>query len=155
WRRSTTKTICRSSGRSTRRRTRSFSLSRCLAVMSRSARREAPPSSAWWALTLRSLPPFRHRNSGPSRQRWCGTTGPLEAGHSAAGPEEAAMKVIIYGDFNCPYSYLASQRADLLSRAGAGVDWRAVEHNRGLPVTGSRSDSDPAMWDRELAEVDS
>jgi 2-hydroxychromene-2-carboxylate isomerase len=63
------------------------------------------------------------------------------------------MNVIVYGDFNCPYSYLASQRADLPSRAGVAVDWRAVEHDRGLPVTGSRSDSDRAAWDRELAEV--
>ena len=63
------------------------------------------------------------------------------------------MTVIVYGDFNCPYSYLASQRADLLSPAGVAVDWRAVEHDRGLPVTGSRSDSDRAAWDRELAEV--
>ena len=67
---------------------------------------------------------------------------------------EVVMTVIIYGDFNCPYSYLASQRADLLSRMGiTEVDWRAVEHDRGLPVTGSRSDSDRAAWDRELAEV--
>ena len=63
------------------------------------------------------------------------------------------MDVIIYGDFNCPYSYLASQRADLLNRARVAVDWRAVEHDRGLPVTGSRSDSDRAAWERELAEV--
>jgi 2-hydroxychromene-2-carboxylate isomerase len=63
------------------------------------------------------------------------------------------MNVIVYGDFNCPYSYLASQRADLLIRAGVAVDWRAVEHDRGLPVTGSRSDRDRAAWDRELAEV--
>ena len=63
------------------------------------------------------------------------------------------MTVIIYGDFNCPYSYLASQRADLLSRAGVTVDWRAVEHGPGLPVTGSRSDRDQAGWDRELAEA--
>ena len=63
------------------------------------------------------------------------------------------MTAIIYGDFNCPYSYLASQRADLLSRAGVAVDWRAVEHDRGLPVTGSRSDSDRTTWDRERAEV--
>ena len=63
------------------------------------------------------------------------------------------MTMMVYGDFNCPYSYLASQRADLLSRAGVAVDWRAVEHDRGLPVTGSRSDSDRATWDRELAEV--
>jgi 2-hydroxychromene-2-carboxylate isomerase len=63
------------------------------------------------------------------------------------------MNVIVYGDFNCPYSYLASQRADLLNRAGVAVNWRAVEHDRGLPVTGSQSDSDRAAWDRELAEV--
>jgi DSBA-like thioredoxin domain len=63
------------------------------------------------------------------------------------------MNVIVYGDFNCPYSYLASQRADLLSQAGVAVDWRAAEHDRGLPVTGSRSDRDQAAWDRELAEV--
>jgi DSBA-like thioredoxin domain len=72
---------------------------------------------------------------------------------SAADSEEAAMTVIIYGDFNCAYSYLASQRADLLSRAGVAADWRAVEHDPGLPVTGSRSDRDRAVWDRELAEV--
>ncbi|MDQ2875216.1 MAG: DsbA family protein [Actinomycetota bacterium] len=63
------------------------------------------------------------------------------------------MTVIIYGDFNCPYSYLASQRADLVSRAGVAVDWRPAEHDPALPVTGSRSDGDQAMWDRELTEV--
>ena len=62
------------------------------------------------------------------------------------------MTVIIYGDFNCPYSYLASQRADRLRKAGLAVDWRAVEHDRRLPVTGP-SGSDRASWDRELAEV--
>lgn len=64
------------------------------------------------------------------------------------------MSVIIYGDFNCPYSYLASQRADLLGRSGTAlVDWRAVQHDRGLPLTGSRSDGDRVVWDQELAEV--
>jgi 2-hydroxychromene-2-carboxylate isomerase len=63
------------------------------------------------------------------------------------------VTVIIYGDFNCPYSYLASQRADLLNKAGIAVDWRAVEHDRRLPVTGSRTDTDRAGWERELAEV--
>ena len=39
------------------------------------------------------------------------------------------MHLIVYGDFNCPYSYLASQRVDELARLGqAGVEWRAVEH---------------------------
>jgi hypothetical protein len=63
------------------------------------------------------------------------------------------MSVIVYGDFNCPYSYLASQRADLLSRAGVVVDWRAVEHDRGPLVTGGRSDRDREAWERELAQV--
>ncbi|MGH3213214.1 MAG: DsbA family protein [Trebonia sp.] len=63
------------------------------------------------------------------------------------------MTVIIYGDFNCPYSYLASQRADRLRKAGVAVDWRAVEHDRGLPVTGLQSGSGQAAWGRELAEV--
>ena len=63
------------------------------------------------------------------------------------------MTVIIYGDFNSPYSCLASQRADLLSKARVAVDWRAVEHDRGLPVTGSRPDGDRDAQDRELAEV--
>lgn len=63
------------------------------------------------------------------------------------------MTVTIYGDFNCPYSYLASQRADRLRRAGIAVDWRAAEHDRGLPTAGLPSAGDQASWDRELAEV--
>jgi hypothetical protein len=63
------------------------------------------------------------------------------------------MTVIIYGDFNCPSSYLASQRADRLREAGVAVDWRAVEHDRGLPMTGLPSGGERASWARELAEV--
>ena len=64
------------------------------------------------------------------------------------------IPVVIYGDFNCPYSYLASQRADLLSRTRSlAVDWRAVEHDSRLPLTGSRPDGGRAARDRELAEV--
>lgn len=64
------------------------------------------------------------------------------------------MPLIIYGDFNCPYSCLASQRADQLMRSGlAQIEWRAVEHDRGLPHSGRPSAADHADWDRELAEV--
>ena len=64
------------------------------------------------------------------------------------------MTVIVYGDFNCLYGYLASQRADQLIRTGtAEIDWRAIEHNRQLPVTGIRSDPGRADWERELDEA--
>jgi hypothetical protein len=67
---------------------------------------------------------------------------------------EDTMKVIVHGDFNCPYSDLASQRAGRLIRGGAArVDWRAVEHDCGLALTGTSSDADGWAWDRELAEV--
>jgi hypothetical protein len=50
------------------------------------------------------------------------------------------VKVIVYGDFNCVYCYLAAQRADRLDRDGkAEVEWRAVEHRPRLPATGVSS----------------
>ena len=68
--------------------------------------------------------------------------------------QEGTVPVIIYGDFNCPYSYLASQRADRLIRGGmARIDWRAVEHDRALAVTGTRAGHSSGAWERELAEV--
>jgi 2-hydroxychromene-2-carboxylate isomerase len=64
------------------------------------------------------------------------------------------MKVIVYGDFNCPYCYLASQRAGRLSRGGpAEIDWRAIEHNRALAMTGTPAGASRAAWDKELADV--
>lgn len=64
------------------------------------------------------------------------------------------MSVIIYGDFNCPRSYLASQRATALAVQGiAEIDWRAVEHEPGLPLTGTPSDADEKKWQSALAEV--
>lgn len=64
------------------------------------------------------------------------------------------MRLIVYGDFNCPYSYLASQRADALQRLGlAEIDWRAVEHDPWLSRTGTPSGAHAEAWRRELAEV--
>lgn len=47
------------------------------------------------------------------------------------------MTIVIYGDFDCPYSYLASLRADeLLGLGVAEIDWRAVVPDRGRPGGG-------------------
>lgn len=35
----------------------------------------------------------------------------------------------VYGDFNCPWSYLSWRRSELLRRDGAEIDWRTVEHD--------------------------
>lgn len=44
-----------------------------------------------------------------------------------------ARQLRIYGDFNCPWSYLAERRARLLAGHGVVVDWRAVEHEPRRP----------------------
>ena len=42
--------------------------------------------------------------------------------------------IVVYGDFNCPFSALASARIGYLERHGlAEVDWRAVEHAPDIP----------------------
>lgn len=65
------------------------------------------------------------------------------------------MKLIVYGDFNCPYSCLASARVDnLLERELAEIDWRAVEHDPSLPTPSQDDDgSIAAVLDSEVAEV--
>jgi hypothetical protein len=51
-------------------------------------------------------------------------------GHGQASPDELSevRHLVVYGDFNCPWSYLVSRRAALLSTNGLQIDWRAVEH---------------------------
>jgi predicted DsbA family dithiol-disulfide isomerase len=49
----------------------------------------------------------------------------------------ARLQLTIYGDFNCPFSALASVRADALLAIGAyEIDWRAVQHDTALPAAG-------------------
>ncbi len=59
-------------------------------------------------------------------------------------------RLTIYGDFNCPFSALASVRADVL-RAGDAyeIDWRAVQHDTAIPTAGEAVEGDTAA---ELAE---
>jgi predicted DsbA family dithiol-disulfide isomerase len=65
------------------------------------------------------------------------------------------MELIVYGDFNCPYSCLASALSDRLIQLGrAKVEWRAVEHDPTIPIPSPPVDGEAAaMFDRELNEV--
>lgn len=65
------------------------------------------------------------------------------------------MRLVVYGDFNCPYSCLASSRVDgLVDRGVADVEWRAVEHDPAIPAAGQPVAGDLAETiDREIAEV--
>jgi len=59
-------------------------------------------------------------------------------------------RLTIYGDFNCPFSALASARADVLRPADAyEIDWRAVQHDTAIPTAGEAVEGDTAA---ELAE---
>lgn len=63
-------------------------------------------------------------------------------------------RLTIYGDFNCPYSYLASLRVnDLLDRGLVEVEWRAVEHDRRLSMMGTPTGPQLAEWQQEIGEV--
>ncbi len=58
-------------------------------------------------------------------------------------------RLTIYGDFNCPFSVLASVRADVLLAAGGyTIDWRAVQHDTEIPASGAAVEGDTA---KELA----
>jgi predicted DsbA family dithiol-disulfide isomerase len=65
------------------------------------------------------------------------------------------VRLVVFGDFNCPYSCLASARADALVAQGrAEVDWRAVEHDPAIPAPSEPVDGDlAAMLGREVTEV--
>ena len=68
-----------------------------------------------------------------------------------------AERVVLYGDFNCPWSYLASRRAAVLAADGVTVDWRAVEHDPRRPNRyadkSTRFTCLRAEMDRVLAEL--
>lgn len=51
----------------------------------------------------------------------------------------------IYGDFNCPFSALASLRADVLVAGGINVEWRAVQHDVTIPARGERVNGELAI----------
>jgi predicted DsbA family dithiol-disulfide isomerase len=61
--------------------------------------------------------------------------------------------VVLYGDFNCPWSYLASRRAALLTVGGVEVDWRAVEHDRHSPRAPSGPPGDAVRADGKASRV--
>ena len=65
------------------------------------------------------------------------------------------VHLVIYGDFNCPFSALASARAtDLEARGLAEVEWRAVEHDPAIPVAGEPvTVQRRGEFERELAQI--
>lgn len=65
------------------------------------------------------------------------------------------IELVVYGDFNCPFSALAGSRAGELERRGlATVDWRAVEHDTGIPLDGVEVSGDLAdTLYGELAQI--
>ena len=64
-------------------------------------------------------------------------------------------RLTIYGDFNCPFSALASVRADALLAASAyEIDWRAIQHDTAIPTAGETVEGDTAaMLSAEIATI--
>lgn len=50
---------------------------------------------------------------------------------------EVRPGLVVYGDFNCPFSALASARVERIEQMDlARVEWRAVEHDLDIPQEG-------------------
>jgi predicted DsbA family dithiol-disulfide isomerase len=63
-------------------------------------------------------------------------------------------RLTIYGDFNCPFSALASVRADLLAGDDYEIDWRAVQHDTTIPADGEVVDGETcAELASEVAKI--
>lgn len=43
--------------------------------------------------------------------------------------DPSSPTITVWGDFTCPWSYLAWQRTELLADDGMVIDWRTVEHD--------------------------
>jgi hypothetical protein len=63
------------------------------------------------------------------------------------------VDLVVYADFTNPQSRLASRRVDALRAAGVAVDWRAVESQPRVPVTGGHGAARLADLAREHHEV--
>jgi 2-hydroxychromene-2-carboxylate isomerase len=55
------------------------------------------------------------------------------------------VTLTIYGDFSCPFSALASARADVLLARGHQIEWRAIQHDTTIPAAGDPVDRDTAL----------
>jgi len=66
------------------------------------------------------------------------------------------LRLVLYGDFNCPFSALASARATELEQRGvAVVDWRGVEHDVTITAGELIAPDHRDDFERELTEVQS
>jgi len=65
------------------------------------------------------------------------------------------MRFLLYGDFNCPFSALASARiVELEERGIAQVEWRAVQHDTTIPPVGEFiPDYRRRDFERELDQI--
>lgn len=71
----------------------------------------------------------------------------------SAGDSAPSDKVVLYGDFTCPWSYLASRRAQVLAADGLDVDWRAVRSRRWVPTRADRPQDRVVALRRELDAI--
>lgn len=69
--------------------------------------------------------------------------------------DELAPTIVVYGDFNCPFSALANSRASRLAAAGGiRVDWRCVEHDPTIgPCESPLTEPQQAGFEAELAQI--
>jgi hypothetical protein len=68
-------------------------------------------------------------------------------------PAVDTTPLVVYGDFSCPWSYLAFRRTRVLADHGIDVDWRAVEHDPRRPGRARRLPARVTDLQQELDRV--
>lgn len=83
---------------------------------------------------------------------------PIDPDPSHSGPArdlEHPAELVIYGDFACPFCALAHRRATRRAeRDSAPFEWRAIEHDPGVPTEGVLLDEKArAGFEAELTQI--
>ena len=69
--------------------------------------------------------------------------------------QRPAVNIVLYGDFNCPFSAVANSRAARLAAAGTvEVEWRCVEHDPSIgPCEAPLTDLQRSAFEAELDQI--
>lgn len=104
-------------------------------------------------MTALPAPPLIHHEH-PAR--WAQDTTPLPLPRQRPDGDAPVGRAVLYGSFACPWSYLASQRADLIADPALRPTWRMVDPDAppGTRLAAPGRRLDPEQAERSAADLE-